>query len=62
MCAGGAWRAGADRRCWERASLRFLEFFASTIRNPHTRRANGRAVVDFLTSCEEAGVQSLVQV
>jgi hypothetical protein len=23
----------------ERASLRFLEFFAANIRNPHTRRA-----------------------
>jgi hypothetical protein len=32
----------------ERASRRFLEFFAANIRNPHTRRAYGRAVVDFL--------------
>jgi hypothetical protein len=30
------------------ASLRFLEFFAANIRNPHTRRAYGRAVADFL--------------
>ena len=28
----------------ERAGIRFLEFFASTIRNPHTRRAYARAV------------------
>jgi hypothetical protein len=28
----------------ERALLRFLEFFAANIRNPHTRRAYGRAV------------------
>ena len=28
----------------ERASLRFLEFFAANIRNPHTRRAYSRAV------------------
>ena len=27
----------------ERASLRFLEFFAANIRNPHTRRAYARA-------------------
>jgi integrase/recombinase XerC len=27
----------------ERARLRFLEFFAVTIRNPHTRRAYARA-------------------
>ncbi len=33
----------------ERASLRFLEFFAANIRNPHTRRAYGRAVAEFLT-------------
>ena len=32
----------------DRASTRFLEFFASTLRNPHTRRAYARAVGDFL--------------
>src|SRR5664279_6160368 len=31
----------------EHASLRFLELFAGTIRNPHTRRAYGRAGADF---------------
>lgn len=31
----------------ERASLRFLEFFAANIRNPHTRRAYGYAVWSF---------------
>ena len=46
----------------ERASLRFLEFFAATIRNPHTRRAYGRAVADFLAWCEEAGVPSIAGV
>ena len=40
----------------ERASLRFLEFFAGAIRNPHTRRAYSRAVGDFLGWCEKAGV------
>jgi len=34
----------------ERASLRFLEFFAANIRNPHTRRAYSRAVSDFIGS------------
>jgi hypothetical protein len=29
----------------ERASMRFLEFFATNIRNPHTRRAHYRSVV-----------------
>jgi hypothetical protein len=28
----------------ERAGIRFLEFFAAQIRNPHTRRAYGQAV------------------
>lgn len=46
----------------ERASLRFLEFFAANIRNPHTRRAYGRAVADFLTWCEERGVASIAAV
>jgi hypothetical protein len=31
----------------ERARLRFLEFFAVTIRNPHTRRAYARAAASF---------------
>ena len=33
----------------ERASIRFLEFFAANIRNPHTRRAYYRAAEEFLT-------------
>jgi hypothetical protein len=40
----------------DRAGTRFLEFFASTTRNPHTRRAYGRAVVAFLAWCEESGL------
>ena len=32
----------------ERASIRFLEFFAANIRNPHTRRAYARAAEKFL--------------
>src|SRR5271165_124314 len=46
----------------ERASLRFLEFFAANIRNPHTRRAYSRAVVDFLAWCEEHGARSIENV
>ncbi len=46
----------------DRAGVRFLEFFASTIRNPHTRRAYGHAVSDFLAWCSEQGVASLVDV
>jgi site-specific recombinase XerD len=46
----------------ERASPRFLEFFGGTIRNPHTRRAYGRAVADFLAWCEDAGVPSIAAV
>jgi site-specific recombinase XerD len=44
------------------AQLRFLEFFAASIRNPHTRRAYGRAVTEFLTWCEERGVASIAAV
>lgn len=46
----------------ERASLRFLEFFAANIRNPHTRRAYGRAVADFMSWCEANGVLAITAV
>jgi site-specific recombinase XerD len=49
--------AGGDR-----AGIRFMEFFASTIRNPHTRRAYGRAVGAFLAWCERTGVASIAAV
>jgi site-specific recombinase XerD len=43
----------------ERTQLRFLEFFASNIRNPHTRRAYVRAVAEFLDWCAAAGVAGI---
>jgi site-specific recombinase XerD len=46
----------------EGAAVRFLEFFAGTIRNPHTRRAYGRAVGSFLAWCEGRGVASIAAV
>ncbi|MEQ0770901.1 tyrosine-type recombinase/integrase [Paraburkholderia tropica] len=46
----------------DRAGVRFLEFFASAIRNPHTRRAYARAASDFLTWCAGAGVTSITDV
>ena len=46
----------------ERAGIRFLEIFASTIRNPHTRRAYARAVTDFLAWCEDHAVPSIAAV
>jgi site-specific recombinase XerD len=46
----------------EHASVRFLEFFAANIRNPHTRRAYGRAVAGFLTWCDVHGVPSIAAV
>ena len=45
-----------------RASVRFLEFFAAAIRNPHTRRAYARAAADFLLWCEDRGVPSVTMV
>src|SRR5277367_2089831 len=41
------------------ASRRFLEFFAANIRNPHTRRAYGRAVAEFLAWCDDNQVRSI---
>jgi site-specific recombinase XerC len=46
----------------DRAGVRFLEFFASAIRNPHTRRAYARAAGDFLAWCAGAGVPSITGV
>ena len=46
----------------DRAGIRFLEFFAANIRNPHTRRAYARAVGEFLAWCESVGVASLAAV
>jgi site-specific recombinase XerD len=45
-----------------RASMRFLEFFAANIRNPHTRRAYYRAAEEFLTWCASVGVPSIADV
>lgn len=46
----------------DRAQLRFLEFFAVTIRNAHTRRAYARAASEFLAWCEGRGVGSIAGV
>ena len=46
----------------DQAARRFLEFFTATIRNPHTRRAYGRACGDFLAWCADAGVRELAAV
>jgi site-specific recombinase XerD len=46
----------------EAAGICFLEFFAAQLRNPHTRRAYGRAVADFFAWCENAGVPSIIAV
>src|ERR1700736_1240998 len=46
----------------ERAGMRFLEFFAANIRNPHTRRAYARAADEFLAWCASVGVPSIAAV
>jgi site-specific recombinase XerD len=43
-------------RAGERASRRFVEYFAAEIRNPHTRRAYGGAVGRFLAWCDGRGL------
>ena len=37
----------------ERASLRFLAFFAVVIRTPHPRRAYSRAAAEFMVWCDD---------
>jgi site-specific recombinase XerC len=44
----------------ERGGMRFLEFFAANIRNPHTRRASARAAEEFFAWCTAAGVPSII--
>ena len=44
------------------AERRFLEFFATAIRNPHTRRAYGRITAGFLDWCAAAGVTHLTAI
>lgn len=44
----------------DRATRRFLEFFAATIRNPNTRAAYHRAVVRFFAWCEHHGIAELM--
>ena len=46
----------------ERASMRFLEFFAANIRNAHTRRAYYRAAEEFLAWCASIGLSSIATV
>jgi site-specific recombinase XerD len=46
----------------DRAGMRFLEFFAANIRNPHTRRAYGRAVAEFMAWCDDNHVSSITAV
>lgn len=43
-------------------STRFLEFSASHIRNPNTRRTYGRVVAEFLIRCRRHGVVSITLV
>ena len=46
----------------DRASRRFLEFFAATIRNPNTRAAYHRAVMRFFAWCEAYGLGELARI
>ena len=46
----------------QRAAYRFIEFFTAQIRNSNTRRAYARAISDFMTWLEAAGVASIAVV
>ncbi len=50
------------RSAGERAQTRFWEFFVNNIRNPHTRRAYGRAIGEFLAWCERRGLTSIIDI
>ncbi len=43
----------------EPAAMRFIEFFTANIRNPNTRQAYARAVMDFFGWCERHGIGPL---
>ena len=43
----------------EKASVRFLDFFTSNIRNPNTRKAYSKAIGEFLDFCQQNGITSL---
>jgi hypothetical protein len=43
----------------DQAAMRFVEFFTANIRNPHTRRAYHRAVLDFFSWAEGLGLSDL---
>ena len=49
-------RTGAQARAGDAAVFASDEFFGARIRNPHTRRAYGRAVARFLAWVEDEGV------
>lgn len=49
-------------RAGERTSWRFVDFFTSSIRNPHTREAYYRAVTRFLAWCEDHGLAELAHI
>ena len=46
----------------EDASKRFIEFFTAQIRNKNTRLAYGRAVMDFVSWCEENAIGPLIDI
>jgi hypothetical protein len=50
------------RAAGDRAQTRFWEFFVSNIRNPHTRRAYGRSIAEFLAWCEQHELVSIIDV
>jgi hypothetical protein len=46
----------------DQAARRFIEFFTANIRNPNTRAAYARAVMDFFGWCERYGVGPLLAI
>lgn len=46
----------------ERAAARFLDYFTSNIRNPHTRKAYAKDIGNFVAWCEARGVTALSEI
>ena len=46
----------------QKTRWRFIDFFTSSIRNPNTREAYQRAILQFLNWCEGVGVVGLHQI
>jgi site-specific recombinase XerD len=62
LARAGSELPAAITRAGGEAAKRFLEFFAGSIRNPHTRRAYLRAALRFFAWCERRNLRELSRI